>query len=99
MSGNSERDRYRHGEARSLSDAILETIERVRGEDVARSDFRLYDDVNPDALDELFREDADADTTVQFDTDDVTVTLWGDGDVDIQVRPQDADPPAPGERD
>ena len=89
MDDNPQRDRYRHGESRSLSDAILEAIEQELDQNLIHTEFRLYDDINPDALDELFREDANADTTVQFDTDGVTVTLWGDGDIDIHVSARD----------
>lgn len=83
------RDRYHPDENRDLSTAILEAIEEQKGMDVARSDFQLYNDIDPDALDRLFREDASANTTVQFDTDDVTVTLWGDGGVEIDISPRD----------
>lgn len=94
---NEAHDRYHPGEDRSLSDAVLEAIERQKGHDLTRESFRLYDDVDPDALDNLFREDANADTSVKFDTGDVTVTLWGgvtvtlwgDGAVDIRVTPRD----------
>ncbi len=70
---------------------ILEAIEDQKGEDLSEADFRLYDDIDPDALDNLFRKDANADTTVEFNTDDVTVTLRGDGTVKIRVEPRDTD--------
>jgi hypothetical protein len=97
-SDGDERERYHHDDPRSLSDAILEVIERQHDEDIAKAEFQLYDDINPDALDRLFRNDANARTTVQFDTDDVSVTLWGDGAVDIHVRPQDEGPSASDDR-
>lgn len=86
-----ERERYHPDEERSLSDAILEAIEQHLGEDIATAEFHLYDDIDPDALDDLFRPDASANTSVRFDTDDVRVTLWGDGAVDIRItsRPDD----------
>lgn len=68
-----------------LSTAILEAIGDHKNEDLRVSDFVLYDDVDPDALDSLFRENSTAETLVQFTTDDVTVTLWGDGGVEIRV--------------
>jgi hypothetical protein len=74
-----------------LSTTILEAIEDQKDEDLSEADFRLYDDIDPDALDNLFRKDANADTTVEFNTDDVTVTLWGDGTVRIRVEPRDTD--------
>lgn len=84
-----ERDVHYPSEEQPLSDTVLEAIERYRGTDLTEDNFALYDDVDPDALDDLFREDADANTTVQFNTDSVTVTLQGDGGVEIQVTPRD----------
>lgn len=69
----------------SLSEAILEAVDAHESGEIDRGSFRLYDSVDPDALDGLFREDADADLTVQFNIDDVTVSLWGDGGVDVRV--------------
>lgn len=92
MTGDVERDRYRPEEHRELSDAVLEAIERKKDDDLRKSEFRLYEDVNPDALNNLFRDDADANTSVRFDTDGVTVTLWGDGGVEIEVSDRDGDP-------
>lgn len=86
---NQERDVYHPEDGKDLSTAILEAIEKQKGTDLTEADFRLYDDINPDALNELFRQDANADTTVQFNTDDVTVTLWGDGGVELRVTPRD----------
>jgi hypothetical protein len=74
-----------------LSTTILETIEAQKGESLHDADFHLYDDINPEALNDLFREDARGDTTVKFNTDDVTVTLWGDGAVAIKVTPRETD--------
>lgn len=85
MNDDETRREYRPREDRSLSDAVLDAIQEYRNEDISKGDFRLYDDVDPDALDDLFREDANANTTVAFNTDDVTVTLWGDGGVEIRV--------------
>ena len=86
---NAECDLYYPEEDRSLSTAVIKAIEDQQDRDLSKAEFRLYDDVDPDALDELFRADANADTSVQFNTDDVTVTLWGDGGVEIQVTPRD----------
>lgn len=83
-----ERERYHPAEERSLSDAVLEAIQQHLDEDIAKAEFHLYEDIDPDALDGLFRPDANANTSVQFDTDDVTVTLWGDGAVDIRITSQ-----------
>lgn len=80
------RDKYTPDQDRSLSGAILEAIEEFRDEDMAQSDFLLYEDIDPDALDSLFRHDAQPRTTVEFDTDDVRVELYGDDGVVITVR-------------
>lgn len=88
MSNDEAYERYWPGEDRSLSDAVLEAIEEQKGHDLTREDFRLYDDIDPDALDNIFREDVNANTSVKFDTADVTVALWGDGSVEIRVTPR-----------
>jgi hypothetical protein len=80
------RDVYRPAQDRSLHEAILDTIEKCKGEDLLRTDFDLYEDVNPDGLDDLFRQDAQPRTRVTFTTDDVQVELWGDGGVEIRVE-------------
>ena len=81
-------EQYHSSEDRSLSDAVLDAIEEQKGHDLTKETFQLYDDIDPDALDNLFRDDTGANTSVQFNTDGVTVTLWGDGTVEIQVKPQ-----------
>ncbi|NHN46458.1 hypothetical protein G9464_02425 [Halostella sp. JP-L12] len=89
--GTSEReehDLYYPGEDKKLSTAVLETIQKQTDKDITKADFHLYDDIDPDALDSLFRKESTAETSVQFNTDDVTVTLWGDGAVAIQVTPR-----------
>lgn len=68
-----------------MSTAIPKAIEDHRNEDPRESDFVLCDDVDPDAIDSLFRDDSTAETLVRFTTDDVTVTLRGDGGVEIRV--------------
>ncbi|MFC7231216.1 HalOD1 output domain-containing protein [Saliphagus sp. GCM10025308] len=42
-----------------------------------RADFVLYEDIDADALNSLFRHDAPSRTTVTFGTDGVKVELWG----------------------
>lgn len=88
MNNDEAYERYWPGEDRSLSDAVLEAIEEQKGHDLTRENVRLYDDVDPDALDNIFRENANANTSVKFDTGDVTVTLWGNGTVEIRVTPR-----------
>lgn len=84
--GRPVRERYTPDQDRSLTDAVLDAIETHRGKDISSSDFVLYDDINPDALDKLFKHDAKPRTRVTFDTDDVRVELYGDHGVEIEVR-------------
>jgi len=79
-------DTYTPEQDRSLTEAILDTIEKCKGEDLLRTDFVLYEDINPDALNNLFRHDAQPRTSVAFTTDGVRVELWGDGGVEIRVE-------------
>lgn len=79
-------EKYTPDQNRTLSDAILETIEEHKYEDVSEADFVLYDDIDLDALDELFQHGANPQTNVGFDTDDVRVELYGDSGVVIRVR-------------
>ena len=88
---NTVGDVHYPGDDRDLSTAILEIIDAEMGEYVTDGEFRLYDDIDPQALNNLFQEDARGDTTVQFNTDGVTVTLWGDGAVAYRIAPRDAD--------
>lgn len=76
---------YPESEGATLSETVLEAVEAHEDVDVARSDFVLFDAVDPDALDDLFRADSDANVVVEFTVDDVRVTLLGDGGVDVRV--------------
>ena len=88
MTKSEVHDIYYPDEGRPLTDALFEAIEAARGEDVRDANFRLNDDIDPDALDRLFRDDAVGKTTVQFTTDNVRVKLRANGVVDIWVRPK-----------
>ena len=82
------RERFTADQSRSLSDAVLEAIETYKGTDLRSTDLVLYDNIDPDALDALFREGADANTVLMFDSDGVRVKLWGDGAIIIEVTEQ-----------
>ena len=69
----------------TLSDEVLTAIEEYTETDLTKSEFRLFDDIDPDALDALFRRDAEPATFVQFAVGDVYVTLWGNSGVEIRV--------------
>lgn len=81
-------DTYTPDQDRSLTEAVLDAIEKCKGQGLLRTDFGLYEDINSDALDTLFRHDAQPRTTVTFATDGVQVELWGDGGVEIRVKDQ-----------
>ena len=85
------RDSYSPDQDQSLTDAVLDAIEECKGEDLLRSDFVLYEDINPDALDALFRRDAKPRTRVEFSTDGVRIELWGDDGVEIRVEDSTAE--------
>ena len=75
--GNATCDKYRPGENRLLSTALLQTIEEHKGKDASQSKFQLYDVIDPDALNNLFQEDARPEPTVEFTVDAVGITLRG----------------------
>jgi hypothetical protein len=80
-----ERDVYHFDDDRELSTAVLDVIAELKNEDMNKAEYQLYDDIEPDALNNLFREESSGGTSVEFDTDDVTVTLHGSGTVQIRV--------------
>lgn len=69
----------------SLSEVVLRAIDSHKDDALSRENHRLYDQVDPDALDNLFKEDANGNLTVQFSYDGVNVSLWGDGTVEVRV--------------
>lgn len=80
------RDTYEPEQDRSLTDAIVDSIEECKGEDLLRTDFELFEDVDQTALENLVRQDARPGTRVAITTDDVRIELWGDGGVEIRVE-------------
>lgn len=69
---------------RSLSDAVLDAIAKAKGEDLTKEECALFDDIDPEAIDTLFRKGG-GDTSVLFNAPDVGVRLSGGGDVEIRV--------------
>lgn len=74
-------------DSRSLSEDILAAVETYADEDITFSEFTLYDSLDPDALNNLFRvdEDAEGDVTVAFNFADTKIHLEGNGTIDITV--------------
>lgn len=66
-----------------LSEAVLQTIADAEGVDPADLEAPLYEALDPDALDALFRTDVGS---VTFGYHGYTVTVFADGTVDIESR-------------
>ncbi|WP_436910474.1 HalOD1 output domain-containing protein [Halosimplex marinum] len=86
MDPNAERRTYYPEEENvPLSEAVREAVIAHESASVNGDEFRLYEHVEPDALDSLFRDGADVGVSVRIRLPDVTVSIWGDGGVDIRV--------------
>ena len=86
-------DTYTPDQNRTLSEAVLEVIEKHKSTDLRQSSVTLYDSIDPDALNRLFKHDAEPNIRVQFDFNDVQVYLWGNHDVEIRVTDSPDGPP------
>lgn len=85
--------RYRPDEDEDLSHAIVTALSKAKGRDVTKDECVLYRNIEPDALDMLFRQEGDEDTIkVEFTTHDAVVILWGNGDLSIEVQDFEDDP-------
>ncbi|WP_436347170.1 HalOD1 output domain-containing protein [Natronorubrum sp. FCH18a] len=84
------RVRYERDTNEPPSIATATALAEFHGEDVAATSTRLYDYIDPDALDALFAEThsgiSRAAGTVEFAVGDVTVTVEPD---QVEVRPSD----------
>lgn len=80
--GYRKRTRYDRDENEPPSIAVASALATARGEPVTGSDLRLYDYVDPDALDALFADRAEggsrADGQVRFQVEDLTVVVRPD---------------------
>lgn len=86
MDENPERRRYYPDDTdASLSEAILEAVEAHENASVGADEFTLYDHINPDAIDMLFKDTNDVTVSVQIQLTNVTVSIWSDGRIDIRV--------------
>jgi hypothetical protein len=84
---------YSPDETEDLSSAIVHALSEAKGRDITEDGCVLYDSVDPEALDRLFRRDGDEDTVkVEFATHDAIVIIWVNGDVTIQVEDFEDDP-------
>jgi hypothetical protein len=85
---SSERRRYYPDEDNvPLSTAIYEAIDAHEDASLTRDELDLFQHVNPEAIDMLFRDsiDGEVDISVQFNLTNVTVSVWSDGGIDIRV--------------
>lgn len=86
MDSHPERRRYYPEEENvPLSEAVREAIEAHESTSLSADELRLYDHINPDAIDMLFQDTADVDVSVQINLTNVTVSVWSDGGIDIRV--------------
>ena len=86
MSGHPERRRYYPEEENvPLSEAVREAIEAHENSSLSLDELRLYDHIDPEAIDMLFTDTAGVDVSVQINLTNVTVSIWSDGGIDIRV--------------
>lgn len=84
---------YRPDEDESLSTAIVTALSEAKGRDITEEECVLYDNVDPDALNGMFRQESDGDSIkVEFTTHDAIVVIWGNGKTTIQVQDLEDDP-------
>jgi hypothetical protein len=69
--------RYRPEEGQSLSMAVVNAVAQAHQEGVLEQDWVLQNDINPDALDELFN-DNHLHLGIRFEADTSTVTIEAD---------------------
>jgi hypothetical protein len=93
MSNSLPTYQYRPEEDEPLSTAIVTALSEAKGRDITEDECVLYDSIDPEALDGLFRGESGDDTIkVEFSTHDAIVIIWGNGSLTIQVEDLEADP-------
>ncbi|MFH5802130.1 HalOD1 output domain-containing protein [Haladaptatus sp. CMAA 1911] len=95
MSDRTDTEVYAPDDTRPLSDAVLDAINHQTEKDLQKGEFRLYDHVNPDALDQLFHPHADERVAAMFSAGDLLIIIHGDGWIHIHVEDKNAAPPPP----
>lgn len=84
---------YKPGDDESLSSAIVTALSQAKGRDITQNECVLYDNIDPDALNGMFREESEGDSIkVEFTTHDAIVVIWGNGRTAIQVQDLEDDP-------
>ena len=69
--------RYEADSTEPLSTEVVQAVAKAHDEDVLDQKWRIADDINTDALDELFK-DHHLDITLQFEADTATVSIIAD---------------------
>jgi len=93
MSSTLPTQKYFPDEDEPLSAAIISALSEAKGRDITEDECVLYDTIDPDALDMMFRQESDDDTIkVEFATHDAIVILWGNGQISIEVQDFETDP-------
>lgn len=86
MDRQPERRRYYPNEENvPLSEVVREAIEAHDSASLSADELNLYDSINPEAIDDLFRDNAAVDVTVRIELTNVTVSIWEDGGIDVRV--------------
>ena len=84
---------YSPDDTEPLSTAIITALSEAKGRDITHDECVLYDSIDPEALEGLFRQPSGGDTVkVEFTTHDAVVIIWGNGERTIQVEDLEADP-------
>jgi len=85
--------RYTPDADEPMSTAIVTALSEAKSRDVTEDECVLYDSIDPEALDEMFRQESADDTIkVEFTTHDAIVVVWGNGEVRIEVKDMESDP-------
>lgn len=93
MSSISPTLKYTPDEGEPLSSAIVSALSEAKGRDVSDDGCVLYDAIDLDALDDMFRQERDGDALkIEFTTHDAIVILWGNGKISIEVQDLESDP-------
>ncbi|WP_458190783.1 HalOD1 output domain-containing protein [Haladaptatus sp. NG-WS-4] len=80
MSTRNQRTLSSSTEHAQASTVVIEALREYDGIDVDDGEFRLYDFIEPDALDTIFSHRPTASVSIQFEIREATVTVWRTAD-------------------
>lgn len=87
MNSKSPTVEYTPDKNEDLSVAIIRALSEAKNRNVTQDECTLYQNIDPDALDRMFREEGTEDTIkIEFTTHNAIVILWGDGQITIEVQ-------------